>query len=76
MIKNSCWQGWATTDQWVATEGVTVDLALLIDRHRLDVTGAASQTPGALEIMILKSDFYFHRTFYITNTKVGRYDTI
>ena len=32
MIKISFWQGWAVlTDPWVAAEGVTVDLALLID---------------------------------------------
>ena len=31
--------GCANTDSWVAAEGVTVDLALFIDRWRLSVMG-------------------------------------
>lgn len=46
MIKILYWQGWAV---WVAAEGVTVDLALLIDRSGLTVMGLLSQSPVRTE---------------------------
>lgn len=41
--------GCAKTDQRVAAEGVTVDLALLIDCHRRTVMGLISQSPAKTE---------------------------